>query len=237
VGTTESGATIEESRETLPIELEVSNLLRAQGYRVVLSRTTDNTVLRLTPVDLAGGELSLIGSHDDVAARDVCADDAHAQVLVGIYYDAGSSPDEAGSLTAYDPSRPFSADNLRLATLVQRDVVADMDAQGWAIPDDGVQADGTLGSFVGDPDQGGLAGDAAAYDHLLLLGPAAPGFFTTPSQMPGAVIEPLYLTDPFEGSLADSASGQHVIAQGIASAVEQYLYPRVGTSSPTSTAG
>jgi N-acetylmuramoyl-L-alanine amidase len=204
---------------------------------VVVSRTTDNTVLRLSAVDLSGGELSLVGSHDDVGARDICANDAHAQVLVGIYYDAGASPDEAGSLTAYDPSRPFAADNLRLATLVQHDVVADMDAQGWAIPDDGVQPDGTLGSFVGDPAGGGIAGQAAAYNHLLLLGPAAPGFFTTPSQMPGAVIEPLYLTDPFEGSIADSATGQHVIAQGIASAVEQYLSPGRGTTSPTSTAG
>ncbi|HEX3981016.1 MAG TPA: N-acetylmuramoyl-L-alanine amidase, partial [Acidimicrobiales bacterium] len=196
VGTTQSGTPIEEATETLPVELEVSDLLRAEGFRVVVSRTTANTVLRLTPVDVSGSELSLTGSHDDVAARDICADDAHAQALVGIYYDAGASPNEAGSLTAYDPSRPFASDSLRLATLIQHDVVTDMDAQGWAIPDDGVQTDGRLGSFVGDPDEGGLAGEAASYNHLLLLGPASPGFFTTPSQMPGAVIEPLYLTDP-----------------------------------------
>ena len=100
-----------------------------------------------------------------------------------------------------------------------------MDAQGWAIPDDGVQTDGDLGSFVGNADDGGIAGRAAAYNHLLLLGPAQPGFFSTPSLMPGAVIEPLYLTDPYEGSIADSPLGQQVIAQGIATAVEQYLAP------------
>jgi hypothetical protein len=32
--------------------------------------------------------------------------------------------------------------------------------------------------------------------------------------MPGAVIEPLYLTDPFEGSIANSRHGQSVIGRG-----------------------
>jgi len=233
VGTTRSGTTIDEATETLPVELDAMALLRADGFRVVVSRTTADTVVRLTQADRYGGELSLIGSHDDVAARDVCADDAHAQALVGIYYDAGASADNAGSLTAYDAVRPFAADNLRLATLVQHDVVADMDAQGWGIPDDGVQTDGSLGSFVGNAEDGGIAAEAASYQHLLLLGPAAPGFFTTPSQMPGAVIEPLYLTDPYEGSIADSTLGQQVIARGIATAVGQYFAPVHPTTATT----
>ena len=43
--------------------------------------------------------------------------------------------------------------------------------------------------------------------------------------MPGALIEPLFITDPFEGSIADSSSGQQVIAGGLAQAVEQYFAP------------
>jgi N-acetylmuramoyl-L-alanine amidase len=60
---------------------------------------------------------------------------------------------------------------------------------------------------------------------LLLIGPAAPGFFSSPSSMPGAVIEPLYLTDPYEGSIADSSRGQHEIAAGIATAIQDYFAP------------
>jgi len=89
-----------------------------------------------------------------------------------------------------------------------------MNAQGWGIPDDGVVSDATEGSAVGNPDDGGIAAEAADYNHLLLLGPADPGYFSTPSQMPGAVIEPLYITDPFEGSIALSSQGQAVIAEG-----------------------
>ena len=232
VGTTTAGKTIYEANETLPVELGAMTLLRSQGLRVVVSRTEDSTVARLGPGDVSGGALTLQGAHDDVAARDLCANEARADVLVGIYFDAGASSQNAGCLTAYDTARPFATSNNLLAELLNSDVVAALNMQGWNIPDAGVVPDTDLGSFVGNPANGGIAGEAVAYDHLLLIGPAMAGFFTTPSEMPGAVIEPLYITDPFEGSIADSSQGQTVIAQGIAQAVEQFLAP-ASTSPPT----
>lgn len=225
-GETESGTAISESTLNLPIELDTAAILRSAGFTVVVSRTEDTTVLRLGPDDTSDGELTLLGAHDDAAARDQCADDAHANLLVGIYLDAGSSPDEAGSLTAYDPARPFVASNQRFANLLQSDVLGAMNGQGWQIPDDGTLPDTGLGSTVQPTSPGSsLAAQAAAYDHLLLLGPAEPGYFDTPSTMPGALIEPLYLSDPFEGSIAASAPDQQVIAGGIAKAVEAYFAP------------
>jgi N-acetylmuramoyl-L-alanine amidase len=231
VGTTENGSTIYESDATLPVELDAMALLRAQGFRVVVSRTGDSTVLRLRPGDVSDQLLTNQGVHDEVAARDECANDAKAKVLVGIYFNASNSTQSAGSVTAYDPARPFSSANLTLANLVQNDVLTSLNAQGWAIPNDGVQPDSGFGSLSGDPDAGGLAGEAAAYDHLMLIGPAMPGFYTTPSEMPGVIIEPLYITDPFEGSIASSANGQGAIARGIASAVEQFLAPQPASKS------
>src|SRR5579863_546130 len=218
VGTTKSGMTIYEANETLPVELDAMALLRSDGYTVVVSRTRASSVVRLVPSDVTGRVLTLKGAHDDVAARDVCANLAKAAVLVGIYFNAGSSPTNAGSITAYDSDRPFWRASQALASLLQKDVVAGMNSHGWGIPNQGVLADGGLGSSVPTaPGTGGsLAADAARYNHLLLLGPSMSGYFTTPSEMPGAVIEPLFITDPFEGSIAASESGQHVIAQGIA---------------------
>jgi N-acetylmuramoyl-L-alanine amidase len=214
VGTTEAGAAVKESTVNLAIELDVMAILRAQGYRVVVSRTQNTTVTRLTPGDVDGSVLTVQGAFNDVAARDVCANLAKANVLVGIYMDSGE-PWNAGCLTGDDQDRPFSAENKRLATLLQDDVLGAMNAQGWDIPDDGVQPDSGLGSA--------LTAAAVAYGHLLLLGPAKAGYFDTPSQMPGALIEPLFLTDPLEASIAASAHGQQVIARALAEAIEQYL--------------
>ena len=233
VGVTESGQQVEESTINLAIELDTMAILRAEGFGVVVSRTENTTVLKLGPGDTDGQLFSLVGAHDDVAARDVCANVAHANLLVGIYMDAGGSPQNAGSVSIYDTDRPFSAANLEFATLLQNDVLLAMNSQGWGIPNDGVLSDANEGSSVGDPAEGGLAAESANYDHLLLLGPASAGYFSTPSQMPGAVIEPFFLTDPFEGSISISTGSQDVVAKGIASAVEQYFAP----TSTTSTVG
>ena len=223
LGVTQSGQTIHEADQTLPVELDVMALLRAQGYRVVVSRTRASTVLRLGPGDEATGVFTLQGEHADVASRDVCANLAKATILLGIYFDAGTSPTNAGSITGYDTDRPFSTDNLKLAYLLQSDVLKQMNTHGWAIPNDGVVTDRTLGG----PPQTTAAAD---YDHLLLLGPADPGWFTTPSEMPGALIEPLFITDPFEGSIAASTTGRQAIAQGMAEAAEQYLQSAAGST-------
>jgi N-acetylmuramoyl-L-alanine amidase len=211
---TEDGTTVAESAVNLPIEMDTMEILRAQGYRVVVSRTGNTSVTRLSPADVVDGTLTWQGVSADVMARDVCANMARADILIGIYMDAGS-PGVTGCLTGYDADRPFSAENLRLATLLQDDVLGAMNAQGWGVPDQGVLSDTGLGST--------LTSSSGGYGHLLLLGPAEAGYFSTPSQMPGALIEPLYLTDPAEASIAQSAQDQQVIALAIAKAVGQYF--------------
>lgn len=216
VGSTESGRTIFEADETLPMELDTMALLRARGFTVAVSRTRASTVARPRPGDVSDGIFTVKGSHRDVTARDLCANLVKADVLIGIYLDAGPSPFNAGCLTAYDAVRPFAAKNIRLARLVQHDVLSSMNSHGWGIPDAGVVKDSTLG---GPP----LSAAAAAYRHLVLIGPADPGYVSHPSQMPGALIEPLFITDPFEATIAASKAGQEAVAKGLAKAVEQYF--------------
>ncbi|HEY6474116.1 MAG TPA: N-acetylmuramoyl-L-alanine amidase [Acidimicrobiales bacterium] len=221
VGQDENGNTVYEKDITLAVELDTVALLSAKGFTVVVSRTTDETVSRPQPDDVSGGLFTAQGVHDDVAARDECADMAKADLLVGVYFDAGAYSSNAGSVTGYDSARPFTAQNEKFANLLQNDVLSAMNAQGWQIPSLGAVDDSQLGG----PALTEAAGD---YGHLLLLGPAVPGWFSTPSTMPGALIEPLFITDPFEADIAEGSSGQHVIAAGMAQAVEQYFAPPPG---------
>lgn len=223
-GVTQTGQTIYEAPINLAVEMHVMRLLTAKGFRVVVSRTAATEVTRLTAADRTGGVLSTEGARADVAARDECANLAHATLLVGIYMDAGTTPQEAGCITAYDPGRPFAAKSQAFATILQNDVLTKLNAHGWQIPNDGAQPDTTLGGVP-------LTTTAASYNHLLLLGPGVPGWFTTPSQMPGALIEPLFISDPFEGTIANSTAGRAAIAAGTAQAVEQY-FARPARKSP-----
>jgi N-acetylmuramoyl-L-alanine amidase len=231
VGTTAAGRTIGEAPLNVAVALDALTLLRRHGFRVVLSRTGSAAVGRPLPGDLAGGVFTPQGSHRDLVARDRCADLAHASIVIGMDFDAAATPDAAGSVTLYDAVRPYAPSSLRLARLVQGDVLARLRRIGAPVPDLGVHTDVGFGSALTQADRD--------YGHLLLLGPAKPGYLDTPTMAPAALIEPLFLTDSAEASLAASARGQHAIARGLATAAEQYFGVRVGVATrrlPTSSA-
>jgi N-acetylmuramoyl-L-alanine amidase len=212
-GTTTGGQTVDERDLTLPVVLDAASSLRAAGYRAVVSRTGDTSVARLGPADLtATGTLSVQGEHDDTEARVTCANLSGAGVLISVHFNAFSDPTAAGLLTTYDDSRPFAAANQHLAQTVDTDVVDALYAAGWQVTDRGIQSD----TIIGAPS---LTAEAHAYGHLLLLGPAAPGWLAQPTIMPGALIEPLFLTNPAEASIAADPAGQRAIAAGIVAAV------------------
>ena len=101
---------------------------------------------------------------------------------------------------------------------------------GWQVPDRGITADSSL-------DAPTLTAEAAAYPHLMELGPAVAGWFSQPSQMPGALCEALFLTDTPEADVAASAAGQDAMARGFQAAIDQYWQSPIATPSETPTSG
>jgi N-acetylmuramoyl-L-alanine amidase len=183
-----------------------------------MSRVDDQLVITPSAADVGDGELTLTGEHEDTAARIACANAAHADLLISLHFDAFSDPTVGGTETIYDSARPFSAANERFAALAQSDVLAQFHAASWAVPNRGAADDST----VGTPS---YTTEAASYGHLLELGPAAPGWLSDPSAMPGILIEPLFLTRPSEADVAASAGGQQAIARGLTQAVDAFFAP------------
>lgn len=216
LGSTSSGVRVEEKNVTLAVGLDLLDRLRRDGYRVVMSRTRDTTLARLGPNDIAGGGLSTAGEHLDTQARVECANAARAQLLIAIHMNAFPDPGVGGSETIYDSARTFAPNNRRFAGLVQADIQAAFSGRGWTVPDRGTKDDSTL-------DPPALTVRAEEYGHLLELGPAQTGWLSDPSRMPGALTEPLFLTDPNEADVAVTDAGQQVIAAGIESAINSYF--------------
>ena len=211
-GHTQQGAVIEEKTATLAVALDLEKLLRSEGYTVVLSRTRDSSVVRPAAGDLDRGVFSVAGEHRDLLARIDCANAAKADLLLSIHFNGFDDPAIGGAETFYDAARPFAATNRAFAGLVQQDAVTALAAAGWQIPDRGIATDSSDNAPT-------LTARAAAYPYLLELGPAQSGWLDDPSQMPGALCEPLFISDPIEASIAAAAAGQAALAQGFARAV------------------
>jgi len=205
------GRQVLEKDVTLAVATRLASLLRADGYRVVLSRTADSSVAKLSTSDSVAGAMTGSAVHRDLVARTLCANAAAASVLVSIHFDAFDDPSVGGTETFYDPVRPFAADNKRLANDLQAAVVV---ALGTS--DRGVWTDEQLSAPT-------LTASGGQYGHLIELGPAAAGWVDSPSQMPGALIEPMFLTNSAEARVASQPAGQQKVAVALRAGLQKFF--------------
>jgi N-acetylmuramoyl-L-alanine amidase len=213
VGTV-AGHQLLEKDATLSVAARLSDLLRADGYRVVMARTRDSTVLKLSATDSVMGALTASAEHRDLAARAACANAAGASALLSIHFDAFADSSVGGTETFYDSARTFSVESRRLATTLQAALVS---ALGTS--DRGVWTDDQLVAPT-------LTSSGSSYGHLIELGPMAAGWVDNPSLMPGALVEPLFLTNPAEARVATDSAGQQKIAGALEAGLVKYLTHR-----------
>jgi N-acetylmuramoyl-L-alanine amidase len=206
-----SGQQVLEKDATLAVAARLSDLLRADGYRVVMARTQDSTVLKLSSTDSVMGSLTASAEHRDLAARAACANAAGAAALLSIHFDAFGDPSVAGTETFYDSARNFAPDSRRLAVDLQGALVSALSTS-----DRGVWTDDQLAAPT-------LTSSGSTYGHLIELGPMSAGWVDNPSQMPGALVEPLFLTNPAEARLASDPAGQQKISVALEAGLVKFL--------------
>jgi N-acetylmuramoyl-L-alanine amidase len=211
VGVTADGHRALEKDATLAVATRLTALLRATGYRVVMARTEDSTVVKLSATDSVLGSMTATAEHRDLAARAACANASGAAVLLSIHFDGFDDPSVGGTETFYDSARTFAGANERLAVDLQSALVA-----GLGASDRGVWTDDQLAAPA-------LTASGSAYGHLIELGPISAGWVDNPSLMPGALVEPLFVTNPKEAQLASDAEGQQRIAEALEAGLLKYL--------------
>jgi N-acetylmuramoyl-L-alanine amidase len=212
------GNGLKEEDLTLGVALQLKDVLRADGFHVVLSRVTDTSVAKLADSQVVNGAITNSGAHIDTIARIACGNAAAADAMVAIHFNAFDDPSASGAETFYDDARDFAAANLRLADLLHDGLQASFTRSGWQVYDRGVLSDADTGHT-------GLTAAADAYGRLMELGPAKAGWNDHPSQMPGALVEPFFVTNPVEAQVAKSAAGRKAIAAGLEQGLVTFLAP------------
>jgi N-acetylmuramoyl-L-alanine amidase len=206
-----AGSQVLEKDATLAVATQLATILRGSGYRVVLARTQDTMVTQVTDADLDQGSLRASSERRDLLARVACANASGASALLSIHFNGFDDPSVGGAQVIYDAARPFAAQNQRLAQLSQAELV-----KALGVDDRGTLTDDQLNAPA-------LTDAGSSYGHLIELGPAQPGWLDQPTIMPGALAEPLFVTNPQEAQLITGAVGQRRVAGALAAAMTQFL--------------
>ena len=203
----------EEKALTLDLAKRTAAYLEADGFRVVLSRTTDTDVN--DPEADRNGD-GCIEPIDEVQARMDLANAAGAAVLLSIHFNGLPNTPLSGAGAYYNAVREFAADNKRLAELVHAAQLETLAGFGHKARDWGALRDDSFDS----PSQSKCP--AGNYPYYTMIGPAAPGR-PRPTQMPGVIVEPLFLTHPTEAALAARSDVRDALARGYARAIREFL--------------
>ncbi|HEY3080964.1 MAG TPA: N-acetylmuramoyl-L-alanine amidase [Chloroflexota bacterium] len=198
-----NGRTLVEQELTLVLARRLAELLRAGGYRTLLTRSDEASANRGRDVNGDG----VVDLADDLQARVDAANAAGAAVLVSVHFNGSTDHALRGPGAYYSPDRPFAARSRALAQQVMAAVDRGFRSAGRPVPPGSVHADADLG---GGP--------------LFLLGPAS-GRIARASAMPGVLVEGLFLTNPEDAARLADPTTIELLATAYAGGVAAYLGP------------
>lgn len=199
-----------ESRVNLDLALRVRDLLLARGYNVLLTREED---VYMNPDFVDANGDNRVDYLDDLQTRLDMINEAQADLLLSIHqnaYEGPSAEKVGGTTTFYCSHRPFGEQSLRFARAVQDELLQAFSELGYDTDDRDVQDDTVL-------QESGKPGA-----HLVLLGPQSERI-VRPSDMPGALSEPLFITHRREAEFARDPRALGLLAEAYAQAIDAYF--------------
>jgi N-acetylmuramoyl-L-alanine amidase len=203
----EDGRSLVEKDLNLKVATRLATLLRGAGLGVAVSRTVDAQVNGTR--DLTNDDK--VNLTDDLQARVDAANAVRADLVISVHFNGIDDPSKKGTQTFYSEGRPFSAKNRQLAELVQASLVRGIRGAGYPTDDRGATSDSRV---------------LGQNNHYYLLGPESP-VIRRPSEMPGIIGEPLFLTNPEDAQAIRQEKVQEAVARGYFEAIRAYFekYP------------
>jgi N-acetylmuramoyl-L-alanine amidase len=200
-------ADVPEKDLTLQIAERAAEMLRADGFEVVFTREGETTA-NPDCLDITGnGEIE---TADEVQARIDTANAAQADLLISIHLNAYGDTSVGGTETYYCAERPIGEQNQELAALLQQSTFDSLAGLGYSPFDRGIDEDSSLNV---DPEKP---------PHIGIIGPVT-WLIPRPSEMPGVLWEPLFITSADEDSLLQNPDAISALGQAVDTAVNQYF--------------
>ncbi|NLG50360.1 MAG: N-acetylmuramoyl-L-alanine amidase [Chloroflexi bacterium] len=208
--------TMHESKAALEICLRLSEILQERGYRVLLTRDDNYSLMDAKTEE----------EYDTIKELQMRLDkvnEAQADLFLSIHmngYDGGShaaTQEVWGTMTLYCDQRPFSDSNRRFAELAHAAVLDALTNLGHDAKDRGIQLDNSM------PDPG------QPPRHLIVLGPQSDRI-VRPSQMPGILSEPVFISSDAEEAILADPEGIDALAHAYADAIDAYFAEQADTS-------
>jgi N-acetylmuramoyl-L-alanine amidase len=214
-----------EKDSNLDMALRVEPLLAAQGVRVILTRRAD---VRAFIGDSSATAFNT--TRRDLEARIDLANESDADAFVSIHSNGAASTAERGVETYFNVSRPFADLNRTLATRIQTSVIAEAAAAGYPVTDRGAKDDSCLRGFQGrcfplfvlGPARSTTGGELVQRDP----GANAPVVGSRATNMPGALVELLFVSSPADAALLRDNDARNALARGVARGILDYLAVR-----------
>ncbi len=216
-GGDESGAAANEVIErnsNLDLARRVGGYLEAAGVQVYYTRTDEGRAPDMAPT--TGGN----ATRDDLQARTSAANRVGADIFLSLHSNGSADTSLRGFEVYYESRRPFAEQNLRLATEVLAGALRGAEAAGHPSTDRGAidaacwrsRNGRCFGLFVLSP--GGATASRSGAPSTRVK---------EATNMPAALLESLFISNPEDAALLRDAAVRDSIARGIADGILRYL--------------
>jgi N-acetylmuramoyl-L-alanine amidase len=207
---------LSEDELNLDIALRARDILTGKGAEVVLTRLTRDEFITPAPADVNedGKEDT---EADDLQHRIDILNAENVDVFLSIHANSSGNPAKRKGIQALycaTDDCAFPQQNKRLGALVLDHLDAGLTAVGFPPTKRELRSD----FWADSPD--------VPPGHLFMLGPATGPRHPRASEMPGIIIEALYVTSPGEAALLNRDDVRQAIAQSYADALIEYFTVR-----------